>query len=195
RDDPVLVGTDAEAVAGLPEVHRAVLVPEDRLLHFVGPGGQPGDRCGDGVLVGQWLHRHRHPGHPADLGTPDARAADHRVHGEISSAGAHFLDSAAAEVETGDFGAPQVADPALAGSGCQRGGGPDRFGGPVAGHVPAAVDPGRFYLREELVDLFRGDQFTVDAPAGGKTVLALQVVPALLGGGHLDAAHPVVAGA
>ncbi len=195
RNRSVLVRADAVTIADLPEVHRAVLVSQDRLPNLVGTGLQTRHRARHGVLMCQRLHRDRHSGQSADLRAPDPRAAQHGPHRHVTLRGADGADPLVLHVEPdhlGVTGEPHAEPFCFAG---HRFRGANRLGDSVGGHVQAAVDARRIELRDAFLDLPRIQQLAPDAPSGGQSELALEVLPALRRRGDLDPADLVEAGA
>ena len=79
RDRVVPVGADAVALAALAEVHRAVLVAQDRMLDLDRRPGQLRQRIGPGEEVLHRLHRDQRQAERAhELGRPEAEADERR---------------------------------------------------------------------------------------------------------------------
>ena len=79
RDRVVPVGADAVALAALAEVHRAVLVAQDRVLDLDRRAGQLRQRLGPGEEVLHRLHRDQRQAERAhELGRPEAEADERR---------------------------------------------------------------------------------------------------------------------
>ncbi len=186
RHGAVGVGADADAVAVPAEVEVAVLVAQDRALLA------QLQRARLGVLVGQGQQRHVQPGHPPDRGTPEARRAHHHVGRDRAVlAGARHRDPGdpAAALLDADHGVPrQESGPAFRGPFGLRLPARDRRRQPVARHVEPAEHLAGVERGPQLQAGGRVEQARLDAPRLGPAVLAVQVVPAFGGGGHLQAA-------
>ncbi len=190
----VPVGADAKAVDVFAKIKVGVLVAQDRQARRGVFGVAPDQRCdlaGLGVLV-RHRHQRQHQAHLfGQLCAPESRRADHDV----------GLDDTATGVDSGDPAvvvghllhlslgqedrAPRDRAPSLRFDRAYR------RGQAVARGVKAAQDSRAVQQRVQLDALVRADQPPRHSPGLRPTRLAMQVRPALGGGGDLEPAHPV----
>src|SRR3712207_6700199 len=100
----MLVGADAVMLPPLPEVHRAILMAQDRMDHLPTLALELLKRRGPRVLV---LHRcqgDRHAHHPPNPRPPHPGAADHRLGLDAPPRGLESPDAPALHLDARDLG-------------------------------------------------------------------------------------------
>ena len=103
RDDRlVAVVADAVVVLAVPEVHRVVLVAQDRMDDLARLARQLGDRVGPHQLVLDGDERDRHAGQGAHGRAPDPRTDQDALALDAPPIGLHAVHTSVADVEPGD---------------------------------------------------------------------------------------------
>ena len=92
RHRPVAVRADPQPFTVLPEVKVGVLMAQHRSDRLGAPPGERRHRCGPGELVGEWGEGQGLADHPGYRRTPDSRATDDDVGGQVSGVGANTGD-------------------------------------------------------------------------------------------------------
>ena len=159
RDDRfVPVAPDGVVVLPVAEVHRHVLVPQDRVGDLSGLALEPGDRIGPHELVLHRDERDRHTRHRADGRAPDAGAQQHAFALDVPSVGPNAVHAPVADVEPGHGHAAFERHAVRLGASRERRGDRHRLGDPVRGHVVRPEDRGRVEQRDLLRGLGGGEQ-------------------------------------
>ncbi len=188
QDRLVAVGPQQIALVVLAEVHRLVLVADERGRL---PGRLPlelGQRVGDGVEVLHGLQRDGDARHPPNHRTPDASGAQDLFTADTAALREDRLHATVADFDADHPGPAEKACPLRRCQPRQRlagAGGPDRA---VMGHVNGAVQVVDAHDGHHPLDLIGPDQVGLQSPRGGVAVAALQLLPALGRGGDLQAA-------
>ncbi len=190
----VQVGADAVGLADLPQVHRAVLVAQDRIADLALRAAQLGQRLGQGVDVLDRMQREAPAGQAHDARPPDAGGEDDVVGADRAPAGVDGADPAAAGVQPGDLAVAerlQCAGGDRAAS--QRLGRLQGLADPVVGDEQAAEDALRIDERQLLGDLGRRQETGLQAEGQSPPVAPVELLPALGRRRDLDAADGVEA--
>ena len=164
-DRPRFVPVRAQtvALANLAEVHRPVLVAQDRVADELGLRGERRQGLGDRVLV---LHRHernRDTGEPAGERCPDPGRDDRGLRHDPPAAGSHGADASTGDVDLRDGAIPQETDSLVSRHGGHRVGAGHGSRGPVLRHVERPEDP-IAQERQPLLGLISAEQRRLDAP-------------------------------
>ncbi|TKW52638.1 hypothetical protein CTA1_11786 [Colletotrichum tanaceti] len=202
----VAVVADAELFAVLAVVEIAVLVPEDRELGVVvvvrggilcrrrclAPLRRNGLRlC---VLVSDGEKGDGQADHGADLDAPEAGAREDQVGGDDAGGPrGDPRDASVAPLDAGDRGVLEIPDAGGAGALDEQLDGGGGQGQAVGGDVQAAEDDVGAQQGVDGLALGGGEETGLDAPGGGVTALALELLEPLGGLGHLEAADLVEA--
>jgi hypothetical protein len=187
----VQVGADAVRLAGLAQVHRVVLVAQDRMVDLARRSAQLGQRLGQRVEVLDRVQGEPQAGEPQDPWPPDPGGEHHVIGLDRAPRGLHAAHAAALGAQAGHLAPPERPDAGLPAQRLRRA---QRLADAVVGDVQAAQDALRVDERQPPRDLLRAQQLRLQAEGEAAPVAALQLLPALPGGGDLDAAHRVVAG-
>jgi len=187
QDRLMPVGADQVALVILAEVHRAILVTDDRHRLPCCPRGKLGQWRGDADQVLQRLEWDRNAGHLADQRSPNPRRAEDVFGGDPSRFGHDGLDPTTSHLDAGDAGPLRESSAASRGAPGQRLARCNRPHRAITRHVNRAQDVIGAHDGNEPLDLVRADQVGFEAPGGRMPVLSLQLLPALRRGRDLQA--------
>ena len=191
----MVVAPDAVVVLALPEVHREVLMPQDRMDDLARLAAELLERVGPHELVLDREQRDRDAGHRSDRRPPDPGADQHALALDPPVVGEHGLDAPAGNVEPGHRDLAFERHTLLAGASRERGRDPDPVRDPVGGDEVRAQDRRRVEQRDPLGRLLGGEQLGVLDPVGTRPPpTAVELGHPRLARGDLDPADPVPAG-
>ena len=192
RDRLVVVVADRVVIPAVTEVHRHVLVPEDRVRDLTRLAFELRDRVGPHQLVLHREERDRHAGHRGDGRTPDPRAHQHALALHIAPVGLHSVHATVPDIETRDGHAAFERDALGLRVPRQRRRQSDAVRDPVARHVVRPQDRRGVKERDLLHRLGRREELGAVEPVRAREALpALELVHALGSRRHLDAADAV----
>jgi hypothetical protein len=183
----VAIVADRVAVAHLAEVHRVVLVAQDRVHDLARLARELGQWRGVRELV---LDRHQRHVEPRSqlrhAPAPDPRSDDDVLGADGAERRLDAGRAATLDDEAGDLAVAERGDRVMP---AQRLRGPYGLGDPVVGHVQAAEDRLLVDEPQQPGDLRGVEQPRLEPEAARARPAAVELGPALLGGGDLDAAH------
>src|SRR3712207_1914087 len=160
----MLVGADAVTLPSLPEVHRAILMAQDRMDHLPTLALELLKRRGPRVLV---LHRCQgdgHAHHPPNSRSPHPGAADHRLGLDAAPRRLDCPHAPALDLDARDLGLAVELHAARPGPARHRLARAYGFGDAVRGDEEPAVDPARIQQRDPLDALLRREQLRLYPP-------------------------------
>jgi hypothetical protein len=167
-----------------------VLVAQDRVHDLARLAGQLGQRRRVGELVLDRDERdvepRRQPGH---LRAPDPRREHDVLGADRAQRGLDARDAAALDHQPGQLAAAERGNRVGTAQRLRR---PHPFGDPVVGDMEAADDRVRRDERGQLGDLPRIEQPRVEPVPARSRGPAVELGPALVGSGDLDAADRVI---
>ncbi len=179
RHRPVGVGTDPEPVTEFAEIQVLILVPQNRQAGMAAGAdslrsrvGDPGQRCGFHVLMGQGQQRNRHANQIADGGTPETCGGNNDVGTEGFVAGAHPGDTAGVGINTRHGGATDKPCPARFSPRLQELDGEQRRGQPVRRNVQGTQDVVAVHERMQFDGFVRIEEAGLESPGGGEAMPA-----------------------
>jgi hypothetical protein len=182
-------------ILAVPEVHREVLVAQDRMAHLCRDPGQLLDRVGPDQLVLDRDERDRDAGHRADGRAPDPGADQDAIALDPAVVGLDRAHAAARRVEARDGDATFERDPLRLRTARQRGHDPHGLRDTVGRHQVGAEDRRGIQERDPPRGLLRGEELGVlDAVGARPAAAAMQLGHPLSGGGDLDPPDPVPGG-
>src|SRR3712207_4583783 len=100
----MLVGADAVMLPSLPEVHRAILMAQDRMDHLPALALELLKRRGPRVLVLHRCQRDGHAHHPPEAWPPHPGAADNSLGLDATLRGLESPDAPALDLDARDLG-------------------------------------------------------------------------------------------
>jgi hypothetical protein len=167
-DRLVPVVADRVVVGAVAEVHRHVLVAQDRVDDLARLAGELGQRVGPDELV---LHGQQGDGHARHRGhrrPPDPGAHQHPLALDRAAVGDDPAHAAVADVEAGDGDAALERHPPFGGAAREHRHDVDRPGDAVAGHVIGAEDRAGVQQRHQLGRLGGRRQVAAVDPVGAR---------------------------
>jgi hypothetical protein len=186
----VAVVADRVAVGDLTEVHRVILVAQDRVHDLARLARELGQRRRVGELVLDRLERDVEPRRELRrLPAPNAGRNDDVLGADRAKRRLHSGDPAALDDETCHLTAAECLD---RGGAAQRLGRPHGLGDAVVGDVKAAEDRRRLDQRDQLGDLRGVEELRVEPVPARARPAAVELGQAFVGRGDLDAADRVV---
>src|SRR3712207_9408212 len=100
----MLVGADAVMLPSVPEVHRAILMAQDRMDHLPALALELLERRGPRVLVLHRCQRDGHAHHPPNSRPPHPCAADNSLGLNATPRGLDCPDASTLDLNTSDLG-------------------------------------------------------------------------------------------
>ena len=166
-----------------------VLVAQDRVHDLACLARELGQRRRVGELMLDRHERHVEPRRQLrQLAPPDAGGDDDVLGADGPARGLHPDGAAALDQQPRDLAVAEGRDRLVA---AQLLRGAHGLGDPVVGHVQAAQDGLRIEQRQRVGDLRGVEQPRLEAEAARPRPAAVELGPALVGRGDLDAAHRV----
>jgi hypothetical protein len=194
RDRLVVVAPYAVVILALAEVHREVLVAQDRVDDLARLARELLERVGPHELVLDREQRDRDPGHRPDRRPPDACADQHALALDPPLVGEHGADATAGDVEPRDRDFALERDAAGRSASGERGRDPHALRDPVGADEVRAEDRRGIEQWDPLGGLLRREQLGVLDPVGPRPPApATQLRHPRLARGDLDPADPVPA--